>query len=132
MNLPTYSPSPPHANPYHHLSCALAIASYLGDLFHMGLVNGSIIDLCLRQLVDNMQTLEQLQAAHAIITHCDSKLVLIHAVHAVLARLQNNAARIVPNASAVGACFDQAYVQLYVQVRAHQPFQYFGSLGITL
>ena len=118
LNLPTCSPSPPHAHPVHHVSCALAIASYLGDLFALDLVNGSVVVLCLRVLVENMRTIEQLMAAHAIISHCDARLGLVHAFHDVIPTLQTNAAYIHPNGSPAGLAFDQGYPQLYVQVRA--------------
>lgn len=115
-NLPTCSPSPPHAHPIHHLSSALSIASYLGDLFMLGLVNGKVVLFCLRLLIGNMATLEQLQAAHSLITHCGIKLPIAITIPDVFVMLCANALNIAPNASAVGNVFDTDYVEQYVQV----------------
>ncbi|THH27657.1 hypothetical protein EUX98_g6537 [Antrodiella citrinella] len=115
LNLPTCSPYPPHAHPMHHLSCALAIASYIGDLYSLGLVRGPIVLLCLRLLIDNMTTIEQLQAIHGMLTHCGSALPFSVNIRDVFEELSANALNIAPNASSVGSMFYTDYVQQYVQ-----------------
>ncbi|KAH8086007.1 hypothetical protein BXZ70DRAFT_910362 [Cristinia sonorae] len=114
-NVTRFSASPPQASPVHHLSCALAITSYLGDLFTLGLLKGHVIDLCLRMLVDNMVILEHLQAVHALVSHCDEKLLAFVVVQSFVERLEQAAVRISDNASIAGTRFDQGYVQTYMQ-----------------
>ncbi|TCD65831.1 hypothetical protein EIP91_002181 [Steccherinum ochraceum] len=116
-NIPTCSQSPPHSPPVHHLSCALSIASFLGDLFTLSLVEGSTISEHLKQtLIAKTKTIEQLQAIHAILSHCDERLRthLPVSLRELNAEIEQRAHGIQPNASAIGAQFQKDYVCKYL------------------
>ncbi|KAJ3485384.1 hypothetical protein NLI96_g5006 [Meripilus lineatus] len=69
-----HSPSPPHAPPLNLFHSALGVATFIGRLFHVGLVSASFVLLCLHILVDNLSVIEELSAIHAIISHANESL----------------------------------------------------------
>ncbi|KAI0088604.1 hypothetical protein BDY19DRAFT_948542 [Irpex rosettiformis] len=93
------SPCPPHALPFHHLSSALAVAEFAGDLFAHSLTAGHYLLLCINMLLDRLSILEEVYALHTIVHHAGEamygRLQSIDFVN----KLQRQAGLIQPNAS---------------------------------
>ena len=74
MNLPVCSQSPPHAPPIRNASSAIAVATFIGDLFCEGLLKGSFVQLCMNLVLDKLSCLEEVEALHAIVCHSGERL----------------------------------------------------------
>lgn len=74
VNIPVCSPSPPHAPPLRNVSSAIAVATFIGDLFCEGLLKGSFVQLCMNLVLDKLSCLEEVEALHAIVLHAGERL----------------------------------------------------------
>lgn len=121
FNLPRCSPSPPHAPPHRHLSSALAVAEFAGDLFAHSLSAGHYLLLCVNMLLDRLSILEEVYALHVIVHHAGaamySRLQMIDFVD----KLHRRAKAIAPGASALGHPNVVAEVGRSVEVRHRDP-----------
>ncbi|KIP04233.1 hypothetical protein PHLGIDRAFT_129634 [Phlebiopsis gigantea 11061_1 CR5-6] len=74
VNILSCSPSPPHAPPFRSVSSAIAVATFVGDLFAEGLIKGSFVQLCMNMIIDKLSVLEEVEALHAIVLHSGERL----------------------------------------------------------
>ncbi|EKM49758.1 uncharacterized protein PHACADRAFT_265411 [Phanerochaete carnosa HHB-10118-sp] len=114
VNLFVCSPSPPHAPPFRNVSSAIAVATFIGDLFCEGLLTGSFVQLCMNLVLDKLLCLEEVEALHAVIHHSGERLYDRVPLDDFLVNLQVRCSG-APLTSAVGKMGIYQDVQYHVQ-----------------
>lgn len=112
-----HSPSPPHAPPLNLFHSALGVATFIGRLFHVGLVSASFVLLCLHILVDNLSVIEELSAIHAIISHANESLYKRVRMRDFLDILDKKVAKMSPTSSVTFQADVSHDIACHVQVR---------------
>lgn len=98
------------------LSSALAVATFVADLFVQRIILREFVHHCLNLLTRDLRVIEQLHAVQAIISHADEHLYETRAMTSLMAALAAKAAALQDGASAVGQTFDKTEVEACVQV----------------
>ncbi|KAI0699206.1 hypothetical protein BC835DRAFT_1304542 [Cytidiella melzeri] len=101
-NLPQCSPCPSHELARRHLSSALAVAEFTGDLYACSLVAGHYLLLCINMILDRLTILEEVYALHTIVHHAGEAMYSRLQMIDFVIKLQRRAQRIGSGASVLG------------------------------
>ncbi|KAI8986276.1 hypothetical protein BD414DRAFT_488197 [Trametes punicea] len=116
VGLPTSFLSPGYQCGPSVLSPALAIVSFVGELFSHRLVHPGFVYRCLNLLVSDMFVIEQLRAARVLLCRLDHHLQCADpaAMNAVINAIITHSARIVPGQSVLGEAFNNGDVKAQI------------------
>lgn len=114
------------------MSSAIAVATFVGDLFAEGLVKGSFVQLCMNMVLDKLSVLEEVEALHSIVLHSGERLYDRVPLFDFLTSLQMHCMN-VPLMSVVGKTNTGYETQCHLQVRAYTHIHVFlRSTEVTL
>ncbi|OSD02365.1 hypothetical protein PYCCODRAFT_1459070 [Trametes coccinea BRFM310] len=116
MGSPSSFLTVPNKWPGKYLAHALAIVSFVGELFSCKLVDPGFVYQCLHLLVSDMVVIEQLRAARVLLCRLDYRLQEADpaAMNGALECIKRNVSRIIPGKSALGEAFDYATVKVQI------------------
>lgn len=122
------TPSPSHAQLERNLNAALAVATFVGDLYAWQCLTPPIVKLCLDIVAhDDLSVVEELEAILRIISRGDEKLYQKTLLIDFLELVEDCAARMTDSSAAVYQGPVKAQIEHLVQVCGFLWYFHFGS-----